>query len=101
MSEWLTATETARRIAAGELTAGKAVDAYLARIAKHDAELGAYLAVDAEGARAQAASIDAARAANAPLGPLAGVPIALKDVLVTRGVATTAASKILGGWVPP
>jgi aspartyl-tRNA(Asn)/glutamyl-tRNA(Gln) amidotransferase subunit A len=101
MSEWLTATETARQIAAGELTAAKAVDAYLARIAKHDGELGAYLAVDAEGARAQAAAIDAMRAANAPLGPLAGVPIALKDVLVTKGMATTAASKILGGWVPP
>ena len=101
MTEWLTATETARRIAAGELTAVKAVDAYLARIAKHDGELGAYLAVDAEGARAQAASIDAARAASAPLGPLAGVPIALKDVLVTRGLATTAASQILGGWIPP
>jgi aspartyl-tRNA(Asn)/glutamyl-tRNA(Gln) amidotransferase subunit A len=100
-TEWLTATETARRIAAGELTAASAVDAYLARIAKHDGELGAYLAVDAEGARTQAASIDALRAANAPLGPLAGVPIALKDVLVTKGMATTAASKILGGWVPP
>jgi aspartyl-tRNA(Asn)/glutamyl-tRNA(Gln) amidotransferase subunit A len=101
MSEWLTATEIARRIAAGELTAAKVTDAYLARIAKHDGDLGAYLTVDAEGARAQAAAIDAARAANAPLGPLAGVPIALKDVLVTKGMATTAASKILAGWIPP
>jgi aspartyl-tRNA(Asn)/glutamyl-tRNA(Gln) amidotransferase subunit A len=101
MSEWLTVTETAKRIAAGELTAVAATDAYLARIARHDGELGAYLAVDAEGARAQAAAVDAARAANLPLGPLAGVPIALKDVLVTKGMATTAASKILAGWIPP
>src|SRR6185369_15409000 len=48
-----------------------------------------------------AAVVDAKRAANERLGPLAGVPIALKDVLVTRDLATTAASKILAGWVPP
>jgi aspartyl-tRNA(Asn)/glutamyl-tRNA(Gln) amidotransferase subunit A len=101
MTEWLGVTETAKRIAAGELTAVAATDAYLARIARHDGELGAYLAVDAEGARAQATVVDAMRAANAPLGPLAGVPIALKDVLVTKGMATTAASKILAGWIPP
>jgi aspartyl-tRNA(Asn)/glutamyl-tRNA(Gln) amidotransferase subunit A len=101
MTEWLSVTDTAKRIAAGELTAAAATDAYLARIAKHDGDLGAYLAVDAEGARAQAAVVDAMRTANAPLGPLAGVPIALKDVLVTKGMATTAASKILAGWIPP
>jgi aspartyl-tRNA(Asn)/glutamyl-tRNA(Gln) amidotransferase subunit A len=101
MIEWLPATETARRIRAGELTAVQAVESYLARITRHDGELGAYLVVDAEGARARAAAIDAARAVGAPPGPLAGVPIALKDVLVTKGLATTAASKILGGWIPP
>jgi len=95
------AAETARRVAAGETTAVAVVDAMLARIAAIDGELGAYLAVDAAGARARAGEIDAARAAGAPLGPLAGVPIALKDVLVTRGLATTAGSKILAGWIPP
>ncbi|HUJ59230.1 MAG TPA: Asp-tRNA(Asn)/Glu-tRNA(Gln) amidotransferase subunit GatA [Kofleriaceae bacterium] len=101
MSEWLSAGETARRIAAGELTALRAVDAYLRRIANLDRELGAFLALDSEGARHAAQQVDAARAAGAALGPLAGVPVALKDVLVTRGLATTAASKILDGWIPP
>lgn len=92
---------TARAIATGEVTATRVVDTYLARIRNLDRELGAYLAVDAEGARAAAAAVDRARAANAPLGPLAGVPLALKDNLVTRGLATTAGSKILAGWIPP
>jgi len=97
----VTVAETAQRIAAGEVTATAIVDGMLARIADVDRELGAYLAVDADGARAAAAAIDKRRAANERLPPLAGVPIALKDVLVTRGLATTAASKILDGWIPP
>jgi aspartyl-tRNA(Asn)/glutamyl-tRNA(Gln) amidotransferase subunit A len=101
MSEWLSVADTARKIAAGELTAAGVVDAYLARIASVDRELAAYLAVDGEGARTAAQQIDAQRAAGQRLGPLAGVPIALKDVIVTRGIPTTAASKILDGWVPP
>jgi aspartyl-tRNA(Asn)/glutamyl-tRNA(Gln) amidotransferase subunit A len=94
-------TDTVRRIAAGEVTAGLIVETMLERISSLDGQLGAYLAVDAIGARATAADIDRRRAANQPLGPLAGATIALKDVLVTRGVATTAGSKILQGWIPP
>jgi aspartyl-tRNA(Asn)/glutamyl-tRNA(Gln) amidotransferase subunit A len=94
-------TDTARRIAAGEITAHAVTEAALARIAAVDPSIGAYLAVDPAGALAAAAAIDAQRAANVPLGPLAGVPVALKDVIVTRGVATTAGSKILDGWLPP
>ena len=94
-------TDTVRRIAAGEVTAGQIVETMLERISSLDGQLGAYLAVDAIGARATAADIDRRRAANQPLGPLAGATIALKDVLVTRGVATTAGSKILQGWIPP
>jgi aspartyl-tRNA(Asn)/glutamyl-tRNA(Gln) amidotransferase subunit A len=93
--------DTARRVAAGERSCAQVVDAMLSRIEAVDAELGAYLAVDAEGARRSAAALDARRSAGAPLGPLGGVPIALKDVLVTRGLATTAGSKILAGWIPP
>jgi aspartyl-tRNA(Asn)/glutamyl-tRNA(Gln) amidotransferase subunit A len=99
-AHWLSASETAANIASGELSSATVVDALLGRIAAHDGELGAFLAMD-QGARAAAAEIDRKRAAGEPLGPLAGVPIGLKDNLVTRGVATTAASKILDGWIPP
>ncbi len=61
----------------------------------------AFLHVDAEGALAAAADVDARRAAGEPLGPLAGVPLALKDVLTTRGMPTTCGSRILEGWRPP
>ncbi|HEX5060798.1 MAG TPA: Asp-tRNA(Asn)/Glu-tRNA(Gln) amidotransferase subunit GatA [Kofleriaceae bacterium] len=101
MSEWLSVADTAKKIAAGELTAVRVVDTYLSRIMNHDRELGSYLAVDGEGAREAAKAIDAQRAEGKRLGPLGGVPISLKDVLVTRGLETTAASKILEGWIPP
>jgi aspartyl-tRNA(Asn)/glutamyl-tRNA(Gln) amidotransferase subunit A len=93
--------ETARQIAAGERTARDVAEHYLAEIARRDGELHAYLAVDADGARAAAEAIDRRRAAGEALPPLAGVPVSLKDVLVTRGLATTAGSKILEGWIPP
>ena len=93
--------DIARRIAAGEVTAAEVTKAFVARIARIDPELGAYLFVDEGGAWAQAELIDRKRADNEPLGPLAGVPIALKDMIVTNGVATTAGSKILEGWLPP
>jgi aspartyl-tRNA(Asn)/glutamyl-tRNA(Gln) amidotransferase subunit A len=101
MSEWLSVADTATKIASGELTALRVVDRMLERIANLDRELCSYLAVDGEGAREAAKAVDKQRAAGQRLGPLAGVPIALKDVLVTRGLETTAASKILQGWVPP
>ena len=99
--EFWSIADTTRRIAAGEITAVRLLDAMLARIQNIDRELGAFLATDGDGARAAAREVDRKRAANEPLGPLAGVPIALKDVLVTKGVATTAGSKILAGWIPP
>ncbi|HEY5950443.1 MAG TPA: Asp-tRNA(Asn)/Glu-tRNA(Gln) amidotransferase subunit GatA [Kofleriaceae bacterium] len=101
MSEWLSVADTAQKISAGEITAARVVDRYLERIETIDREIGAYLTVDGEGARAAADAIDKQRAAGQRLGPLAGVPIGLKDVLVTRGLETTAASKILQGWIPP
>ena len=101
MSHYASVADTARRVKAGELKAVDVVEAVLARIAAHDGELGAYLAVSAEAARRDAALVDATREGGGTLGPLAGVPIALKDNLVTKGLVTTAASKILAGWVPP
>jgi aspartyl-tRNA(Asn)/glutamyl-tRNA(Gln) amidotransferase subunit A len=81
-----------RRISSRELVA-----AYLDRIARLDGAIGAYLAVDPERALREADQVDRGGAT----GSLAGVPVAVKDVLVTKGLATTAASKILAGWSPP
>jgi aspartyl-tRNA(Asn)/glutamyl-tRNA(Gln) amidotransferase subunit A len=97
----MTATELAGLIAAGEVSAVEVTRAHLDRIAATDERVHAFLYVDTEGALAAAAAVDAARAAGAPLGPLAGVPVAVKDVFATRGVPTTCASKILEGWRPP
>src|SRR3569623_3209210 len=101
MSEWLSAQDTAKQIAQGELTAERALDTYLTRIGNLDGQLASFLAVDSTGARAAAVEIDRKRKAGEPLGPLAGVPSALKDVLVTKDLETPAASKILEGWKPP
>jgi aspartyl-tRNA(Asn)/glutamyl-tRNA(Gln) amidotransferase subunit A len=91
----------AAAIAAGEITAEAAARASLDRVEASQAALNAFLFVDREGALAQAAEIDRKRRAGEPLGPLAGVPIAVKDNLCTRGVPTTCASKILEGYRPP
>lgn len=91
----------ASAIQRGEISAVETARHYLDRIGRHDAAIHAYLHVDAEGALAEAAMVDRARARGEALGPLAGVPIALKDNLCTRGVPTTCASRILEGYVPP
>ncbi|HEV7555038.1 MAG TPA: Asp-tRNA(Asn)/Glu-tRNA(Gln) amidotransferase subunit GatA [Kofleriaceae bacterium] len=101
MTEYLSVAETARRVVAGEVSAVTLVEDYLAQIDRIDGKIGAYLVVDRDGAMAAAREIDRKRKASEPLGRLAGVPIGLKDVLVTNGLTTTAASKILAGWVPP
>jgi aspartyl-tRNA(Asn)/glutamyl-tRNA(Gln) amidotransferase subunit A len=79
----------------------EATAAHLARIASVDGDVHAFLHVDADGALASADAIDVARAAGEELGPLAGVPLALKDVLAMQGVPTTCGSRILEGWRPP
>jgi aspartyl-tRNA(Asn)/glutamyl-tRNA(Gln) amidotransferase subunit A len=96
-----TAVEIAALVASGESSAVEVAQAHLDRIGAVDDQLRAYLHVDTDGALRAAAAVDARRASGEPLGPLAGVPLALKDVLVTDGVPTTAGSKILEGWVPP
>jgi aspartyl-tRNA(Asn)/glutamyl-tRNA(Gln) amidotransferase subunit A len=77
------------------------VEGYLERIARMDGKLGSFLRVDAAGARAAADAVDARIAAGQDAGALAGVPVALKDIFCTKGVETTAGSKILAGFVPP
>jgi len=105
---------------AGEVSAREVVDAHLAVIAERDGvaasgdvwqalpagslereHVHAFLVVTAARARAQADDVDRRRAAGEPLGPLAGVPLALKDVMTMRGVPTTCGSRMLEGWVPP
>ncbi len=88
-------------LTSGEVSAVEVTRAQLDRIASDDARLGAYLHVEGEAALTAAAAVDRARAGGAEPGPLAGVPIALKDVIVTEGVPTTSGSRILEGWRPP
>jgi aspartyl-tRNA(Asn)/glutamyl-tRNA(Gln) amidotransferase subunit A len=95
------AAELSDLLAAGDVSAVEVTQAHLDRIAAADGRLHAFLHVDADGALAAARSVDRARAEGGELGPLAGVPIAVKDVLATRGIPTTCGSKILDGWLPP
>ena len=99
----LTAAQAADLLAAGEITSEQLVRAHLERIeATGRADgLNTFLHVDAEGALATARAVDEDRAAGKPLHPLAGVPVAVKDNIVTTGQPTTAASKIFDGWVSP
>jgi aspartyl-tRNA(Asn)/glutamyl-tRNA(Gln) amidotransferase subunit A len=97
----VTALGTAAAVRAGERSAADVVEEHLAAIAERDGELHAFLEVTAEEARAAARNVDARVAAAEDPGPLAGVPVALKDNLCTRGIPTTCASKILEGWHPP
>jgi len=85
----------------GSVTARELTDAILDRAAKTEAELHAYLTLDHDGARASAEAADAEFAAGRDAGPLQGIPVAVKDNLVTRGIETTAASQILAGYIPP
>ena len=98
---FISAREVAAGVRAGEWTARQLVDEHLDAIASGDDDIRAFLHVDADGARAAADAVDARVAAGEDPGPLAGVPVALKDNLCTRGVPTTCASRILEGWLPP
>jgi len=96
-----TAAELAARIASGAQSAEEITRLHLDRIAAVDEQVNAFLAVDAECALAQARAVDVKRASGAPLAPLAGVPVAVKDLFCYQGLPTTAASRMLEHWVPP
>ena len=101
MSIRQSAAQMSDALAKKEISAVELANQHYAQIAVVDKDVHAFLHLDKEGALAQAESIDKKRAAGEKLSPLAGVPLALKDVLVQKGVPTTCGSKMLEGWRPP
>ncbi|MBT4656492.1 MAG: Asp-tRNA(Asn)/Glu-tRNA(Gln) amidotransferase subunit GatA, partial [Actinobacteria bacterium] len=97
----MSALELAAAIRSGERSAVDVLEEHLAVIDAREDEIHAFNLVMVEQARREAADVDARLAAGEELGPLAGVPVALKDNMCTRGVPTTCSSKILAGWKPP
>jgi len=95
------AADLAARLAAGEISSVEVTQAHLDRTSAVDGAVHSYLHVDFDGALATAREIDTRRAAGEGLHPLAGVPIAVKDVMTTKGLPTTCGSRILQGWIPP
>src|SRR5579864_5874449 len=84
-----------------KITAISLAEAFYSKIEKDDAEIGAYLALSKERAMEQAVRVDSLAAKGEKLPPLAGVPVGIKDVMVTRNLRTTAGSKVLGNYLPP
>jgi aspartyl-tRNA(Asn)/glutamyl-tRNA(Gln) amidotransferase subunit A len=97
----MSAAEIAETVRDGEVSAIEVTDAHLARIEQVEPQVRAFLHVAADQAREAARAVDQRRAAGGELGPLAGVPLALKDVFTTRDMPTTCGSRILGDWLPP
>jgi len=97
----MTATALAAEVRSGQRSARDVVDEALAAVAAGDGAYHAFLSLLPDEARAEADAVDAVIAAGRDPGPLAGVPVALKDNLCTRGAVTTCGSKILEGWRPP
>ncbi|MGI4826686.1 MAG: Asp-tRNA(Asn)/Glu-tRNA(Gln) amidotransferase subunit GatA [Janthinobacterium lividum] len=101
----LTLNDARAMVVEGRTSAVALAEEHFERIAAVDgssgSDLGSYLALSRERALAQAERVDADVKTGRPLGPLAGVPIGVKDVLATKGIETTAGSRILAGWEPP
>ena len=100
LTRW-SAARMADSLARREISAVELTQAHLDRIAAVDGSVHSYLHVDETGVLAQARAVDDARARNEDLHVMAGVPIAVKDVVATEGLPTTCGSRILSGWIPP
>ena len=85
----------------GGTTSRQLTESVFERIQEVDSEINAYLTLNEEGAFRKADDVDRRMAAGRPVGSLAGIPIALKDLLCTKGLRTTCASRILGSFIPP
>ena len=96
-----TVVDIAQDIASGKTSAVEVLEQHLARITEREGEINAFNLVTTEQARATAQQVDVDIKAGKPVGALAGVPVALKDNMCTRGIETTCSSKILEGWKPP
>lgn len=96
-----TAGEVAGLIKSGDITAEETARSFLDRIGRIDKTLNAYITVTADTAIEQAKEIDSRRSKGEDIGPLGGVPMAIKDAIITKGVRTTAGSHILGNFIPP
>ena len=96
-----TAAQMSEDLSSGSITSVELTEAHLTQIEKVDSKVHAFLHVDRENALAQARDVDAKRKSGEKLSALAGVPLALKDVLAQKGVPTTCGSKMLEGWRPP
>lgn len=96
-----TTGELLSRLERGELTSVELVTAYLDRVTQVDDRVEAFITVNGEQALQQAADVDRRRRAKHPVGFLAGVPVAVKDVLCTKGLRTTCASRMLANFIPP
>lgn len=99
--QFATVVDIAQDIASGKASAVEVLEQHLARITEREGEINAFNLVTTEQARTTAQQVDADIKAGKPVGALAGVPVALKDNMCTRGIETTCSSKILEGWKPP
>jgi aspartyl-tRNA(Asn)/glutamyl-tRNA(Gln) amidotransferase subunit A len=97
----LTIDAARNAVQGGTITATALAESFYTKIESDDPKIGSYLALSKERGMAKAAAVDGLVSRGEVLPPLAGVPIGIKDVLVTRGIPTTAGSKILGGYIPP
>ncbi|NQT18011.1 MAG: Asp-tRNA(Asn)/Glu-tRNA(Gln) amidotransferase GatCAB subunit A, partial [Planctomycetes bacterium] len=97
----LSATELLAQLNSGDVTSVEVTGAFLDQIGRHDEKIGAFLRVEADEALRRAEEIDGRRKRGEPIGRLGGLPVAVKDVLATKGVPTTCGSRMLEDFRPP